>query len=129
MRRLCLLLRNNTTLKPIDRNAFGRLAVGRLLTRSARKGNKMDIFENEKEWIKASNHQAFTDLVLPIVDSLVRSFYEQVAKVVGFDNLNSNNEDDTATQNAFNSIVAEVLFESMTPAQLRELLASHNTSR
>ena len=89
----------------------------------------MDIFENEKEWIEASNHQAFTDTVAPIVDSLVRSFYEQVAKVVGFDNLNSNNEDDTATQNAFSSIVAEVLFESMTPRQLRELLASHNTDR
>lgn len=89
----------------------------------------MDIFENNAEWITASNHQAFTDVVFPIVDSLVRSFYEQVAKVVGFDNLNSNNEDDTATQNAFNSIVAEVIFESMTPAQLRELLASHNTDK
>ena len=84
----------------------GGLAVKRLLTRSARKGNEMDIFENEKEWIEASNHQAFTDTVAPIVDSLVRSFYEQVAKVVGFDNLNSNDEDDTATQNAFSSIVA-----------------------
>lgn len=89
----------------------------------------MDIFENEAEWITATNHQAFIDKVAPIVDSLTRSLYEQVAKVVGFDNLNSNDEDDTATQNALNSIVAEVLFESMTPAQLRELLASHNTDR
>ena len=87
----------------------------------------MDIFENNAEWITASNHQAFTDTVAPIVDSLLRSLYDQVAKVVGFDNLNSSNENDYDTENAFNSIVAEVIFESMTPKQLNELLASHNT--
>lgn len=89
----------------------------------------MDIFENNAEWITASQHQAFTDVVFPIVDSLTRSLYEQVAKVVGFDNLSANDENDYDTQNALNSIVAEVIFESMTPAQLRELLASHNTDK
>ena len=89
----------------------------------------MDIFENNQEWITATNHQAFTDKVAPIVDSLIRSMYEQVAKVVGFDNLNANNEDDWKTENAFNEVVAEVIFNAMTPAQLRELLASHNTDR
>ena len=87
----------------------------------------MDINENNAEWITASNHQAFTDTVAPIVDSLIRSLYEQVAKVVGFDNLISNDEDEYDTTNALNSIVAEVIFESMTPKQLHELLASHNT--
>jgi hypothetical protein len=91
------------------------------------KGNKMDINDNNAEWITATNHQAFTDKVAPIVDSLTRSLYEQIAKVVGFDNLNANDEDEYDTTNALNSIVAEVLFESMTPLQLRELLASHNT--
>ena len=89
----------------------------------------MDINDNNAEWITASNHQAFTDKVAPIVDTLIRSLYEQVAKVVGWDNLSANDEDDYDTQNALNSIVAEVIFESMTPAQLRELLASHNTDR
>jgi len=87
----------------------------------------MDIYSNKEEWITATNHQAFTDTVAPIVDSLIRSMYEQIAKVVGSDNLNSNDEDDYDTTNALNSIVAEVIFESMTPKQLNELLASHNT--
>ena len=87
----------------------------------------MDIFSDRNEWIRASNHQAFTDVVSPIVDSLIRSMYDQVAKVVGFDNLNANTEYNYETENAFNSIVAEVIFESMTPNQLRELLASHET--
>jgi hypothetical protein len=87
----------------------------------------MDIETDYDKWITATNHQAFTDTVAPIVDSLIRSLYEQVAKVVGFENLNSNDEDEYDTTNAFNSIVAEVIFESMTPKQLRELLASHNT--
>ena len=87
----------------------------------------MDINTNNAEWITASNHQAFTDTVAPIVDSLIRSMYEQVAKVVGFDNLNANSEDEYETENAFNAIVAEVIFESMTPKQLNELLDSHNT--
>ena len=89
----------------------------------------MDIFENEAEWITATNHQAFIDKVAPIVDSLTRSLYEQTGKVVGFDNLCTSNEDEYDTTNALNSIVAEVLFESMTPSQFRELLASHNTNR
>ena len=89
----------------------------------------MDIDDNNAEWITASNHQAFTDKVAPIVDTLIRSLYEQVAKVVGWDNLSANDEDEYDTQNALNSIVAEVIFESMTPAQLRELLASHNTDK
>lgn len=89
----------------------------------------MDTIINNEEWITASNHQAFTDKVAPIVDSLIRLMYEQVAKVVGFDNLNANSESDWKVENAFNSIVAEVIFELMTPAQLRELLASHNTDR
>jgi hypothetical protein len=87
----------------------------------------MDIETNYDKWIRATNHQAFTDTVAPIVESLTRSMYEQIAKVVGFDNLNSNDEDDYNTTNALNSIVAEVIFESMTPKQLNELLASHNT--
>ena len=87
----------------------------------------MDINDNNAEWITATNHLAFIEKVSPIVDSLTRSLYEQVSKVVGYDNFVANNEDEYDTTNAFNSIVAEVLFESMTPSQLRELLASHNT--
>jgi len=91
------------------------------------KGNEMDININQERWIEATQHQAFTDKVAPIVDSLIRSMYEQVAKVVGFDNLNANSEDEYKTENAFNAIVAEVIFELMTPKQLNELFASHNT--
>jgi hypothetical protein len=87
----------------------------------------MDIFENRDEWIKASSHQAFTDVVSPIVESLMESMNELISQVVGFDNLNANSEYQTETENAFNSIVAEVIFESMTPTQLRELLTSHET--
>lgn len=86
----------------------------------------MDIFENRNEWVKASSHQAFTDVVSPIVDSLMESMSELISQVIGVDNLKSNNEYQTETENAFNSIVAEVLFESMTPTQLRELLSAHD---
>lgn len=86
----------------------------------------MDIFENRNEWIKASSHQAFTDVVSPIVDSLMESMNELISQVIGVDNLKANNEYQTETENAFNSIVAEVLFESMTPTQLRELLSLHD---
>ena len=87
----------------------------------------MDINTNQERWIEATQHQAFTDLVSPIVETLTRSLYDQLVKVVGFDNLNSNDEDETETQNALNELVAKVLFESMTSKQLTELLDSHKT--
>lgn len=89
----------------------------------------MDIISNQEQWIEATNHQAFTDIVTPIVDSLTRSMYEQLAKVVGFDNLNASNEDETNTINTLNALVAEVLFESMTFAQFNELVDSHKTDK
>lgn len=89
----------------------------------------MDITSNQEQWIEATNHQAFTDIVTPIVDSLTRSMYEQLAKVVGFDNLNASNEDETNTINTLNALVAEVLFESMTLKQFNELVDSHKTDK
>ena len=89
----------------------------------------MDISTNEEQWIEATQHQAFTDIVAPIVDSLTRSMYDQLVKVVGFEALNSNDENDSDTINTLNALVAEVLFESMTHAQFNELVDSHNTDK
>jgi hypothetical protein len=89
----------------------------------------MDISTNQERWIEATQHQAFTDIVAPIVETLTRSLYDQLVKVVGYDELIGGDEDETATENALNALVAEVLFESMTSKQLTELVNSHNTDR
>ena len=89
----------------------------------------MDINTNQERWIEATQHQAFTDLVSPIVDSLTRSLYDQLVKAVGYDELIGGDEDETATQNSLNELVAKVLFESMTSKQLTELVNSHNTDK
>lgn len=89
----------------------------------------MDINTNQEQWIEATQHQAFADIVTPIVDSLTRSMYEQLAKVVGFDNFSANDENDTDTINTLNALVAEVLFESMTHSQFNELVDSHKTDK
>ena len=97
--------------------------------RSDTKGKAMDISTNEEQWIEATQHQAFTDIVTPIVDSLTRSMYDQLVKVVGFEALNSNDENDSDTINTLNALVAEVLFESMTHSQFNELVDSHKTDK
>ena len=63
----------------------------------------MDIFENQSEWIKASSHQAFTDEVVTITNSLIQSMYDQMKKAIGFE-LNIDTEYQDETENAFNSI-------------------------
>ncbi len=87
----------------------------------------MDITNDQELWIEATQHQAFTDLVSPVVETLSRSLYEQIAKIVGFDNLIGGEENETETENALNELVAKVLFESLTRKQLLELLTSHKT--
>jgi hypothetical protein len=87
----------------------------------------MDITNNQERWIQATQHQAFTDIVSPVVETLFRSLYDQLVKIVGFDNLIVNNDDEIATENALNELVAKILFESITIKQLNELLNSHNT--
>jgi hypothetical protein len=87
----------------------------------------MDITNNQDQWIQSTQHQAFTDLVSPVVETLSRSLYEQIAKIVGFDNLIGGDENETETENALNELVAKVLFESLTRKQLFELLTSHKT--
>jgi len=89
----------------------------------------MDINTNQERWIEATEHQAFTDIVTHIVETLTRSLYDQLVKVVGFDNLIVNNDDEIATVNALNELIAKVLFESITPKQLTELVNSHNTDK
>jgi hypothetical protein len=89
----------------------------------------MDISTNQERWIEATQHQAFTDIVAPIVETLTRSLYDQLVKAVGYDELIGGDEDETETQNALNELVAKVLFESMTAKQLTELVNSHNTDR
>ena len=89
----------------------------------------MDINTNQERWIEATQHQAFTDIVSKIVDSLTRSLYDQLVKVVGFDGLIGGDENETETQNALNELVAKVLFESMTSKQLTELVNSHKTDK
>lgn len=89
----------------------------------------MDINTNQERWIEATQHQAFTDIVSTIVDSLTRSMYDQLVKVVGFDELIGGDEDETETQNSLNELVAKVLFESMTSKQLTELVNSHKTDK
>jgi hypothetical protein len=88
---------------------------------------QMDITNDQELWIEATQHQAFTDLVSPVVETLSRSLYEQIAKIVGFDNLIGGEENETETENALNELVAKVLFESLTRKQLLELLTSHKT--
>jgi hypothetical protein len=87
----------------------------------------MDITNNQERWIQATQHQAFTDIVSPVVETLSRSLYDQLIKIVGFDNLIVSENDETETENALNELVAKVLFESITIKQLNELLNSHNT--
>jgi hypothetical protein len=89
----------------------------------------MDINTNQERWIEATQHQAFTDIVAPIVETLTRSLYDQLVKVVGFDELIGGEEDETATENSLNELVAKVLFESMTSKQLTELVNSHKTDK
>jgi hypothetical protein len=87
----------------------------------------MDITNNQDQWIESTQHQAFTDIVSPVVETLSRSLYEQIAKIVGFDNLIGGDEDETETKNTLNELVSKVLFESLTRRQLFELLNSHET--
>jgi hypothetical protein len=87
----------------------------------------MDITNNQDQWIQSTQHQAFTDLVSPVVETLSRSLYDQLVKIVGFDNLIVSDNNETETENALNELVAKVLFESLTRKQLFELLTSHKT--
>jgi hypothetical protein len=87
----------------------------------------MDITNDQERWIEATQHQAFTDIVSPIVEILSQSLYEQIAKIVGFDNLIGGDENETSTQNELNQLVAKILYESLSYNQYVSIITSHKT--
>jgi hypothetical protein len=103
--------------QPIDQNAFGRI----------KKGKKLDIIKNEKEWIEATQHQAFTDIVVEASTEMMKCLDLEITKAVGFDNSLRDEDEETDTQNELNDIVAKVLFESLSQDQFISLIKSHDT--
>ena len=87
----------------------------------------MDIMTNEKEWIEATQHQAFTDIVVEASSEMMRSLDRVITQNVGFDNSLRNEDEETDTQNELNDIVAKVLFESLSQDQFISLIKSHDT--
>lgn len=85
----------------------------------------MDILRNEKEWIKATNHQAFTDIITETSDEMMKSLDRVITKAVGFDNSLRDNE--TTTQNELNEVVAKILYESLSYDQYVSIITSHKT--
>ena len=84
----------------------------------------MDILRNEKEWIKATNHQAFTDIITEASDEMMKSLDRIITKAVGFDN---SLRDETTTQNELNEVVAKILYESLSYDQYVSIITSHKT--
>ncbi len=60
----------------------------------------MDIIKNEKEWIEATQHQAFTDIVVEASTEMMKCLDRVITKAVGFDN--SLRDDETEVQNELN---------------------------
>jgi hypothetical protein len=88
---------------------------------------KMDILRNEKEWIEATQHQAFTDIVVEASEEMMKCLDCVITKAVGFDNSLRDEDEQAETQNELNDIVAQILFESLSHDQFISLINSHNT--
>jgi hypothetical protein len=89
------------------------------------RGIKMDIVENEREWIKATQHEAFVDIVIEAVEDMMVSLDSVITKAVGFDNSLRDNQ--TEITNRLNEMVAKILFESLSNEQFVTLINSHET--
>ncbi len=87
----------------------------------------MDILRNEKEWIEATQHQAFTDIVVEASEEMMKCLDCVITKAVGFDNSLRDEDEQAETQNELNDIVAQILFESLSHDQFISLINSHNT--
>jgi hypothetical protein len=85
----------------------------------------MDIIKNEKEWIEATQHQAFTDIVVEASTEMMKCLDRVITKAVGFDN--SLRDDETEVQNELNDLIAQILFESLSHDQFIALINSHKT--
>ena len=88
---------------------------------------KMDILRNEKEWIEATQHQAFTDIVVEASEQMLEMLDRVITKAVGFDNSLRDEDEQTETQNELNDLIARVLFESLSHDQFISLINSHKT--
>jgi hypothetical protein len=88
---------------------------------------KMDILRNEKEWIEATQHQAFTDIVVEASEEMMKCLDRVITKAVGFDNSLRDEDEQAETQNELNDIVAQILFQSLSHDQFISLINSHNT--
>jgi hypothetical protein len=82
---------------------------------------------NEKEWIEATQHQAFTDIVVEASTEMMKCLDREITQKVGFDNSLRDEDEETDTQNELNDIVAKVLFESLSYDQFISLIKSHDT--
>jgi hypothetical protein len=87
----------------------------------------MDILRNEKEWIEATQHQAFTDIVVEASEEMMKCLDRVITKAVGFDNSLRDEDEQAETQNELNDIVAQILFQSLSHDQFISLINSHNT--
>ena len=87
----------------------------------------MDILRNEKEWIEATQHQAFTDIVVEASEEMMKCLDRVITKAVGFDNSLRDEDEQTETQNELNDIVAQILFQSLSHDQFISLINSHKT--
>jgi hypothetical protein len=88
---------------------------------------KMDILRNEREWIEATQHQAFTDIVVEASEEMMKCLDRVITKAVGFDNSLRDEDEQAETQNELNDIVAQILFQSLSHDQFISLINSHNT--
>jgi hypothetical protein len=87
----------------------------------------MDINTNQEQWIEATQHQAFTDIVVEASTEMMKCLDRVITKAVGFDN--SLRDDETEVQNELNDLIAQILFESLSHDQFISLINSHNTDR
>ncbi len=87
----------------------------------------MDILRNEREWIEATQHQAFTDIVVEASEEMMKCLDRVITKAVGFDNSLRDEDEQAETQNELNDIVAQILFQSLSHDQFISLINSHNT--
>jgi hypothetical protein len=89
----------------------------------------MDIYKNNKEWITASNHQAFVDIVCTIREEMLKSFDREIVKVVGFDNSLRDGDSQTHLENQLNDVIATELFTVLNYDQFISLINSHKTDK
>lgn len=89
----------------------------------------MNITKHEKEWIEATQHEAFADRVIAIREEMLKSLDDKILKLVGLEHSLRSDDEQTNLENQLNEVIARELFRALHPDQLAALLNSHKIDR